>query len=311
MVDAHQSQQLANEVLGVLKKDIRLGEMENDLVELLGYTQFDFVKLLLRNRMKIVYCTKLGQAQSPEEREQIEKEMMSHPEGESILNVLKGKVTNETSTLKGRMQREQRELSRRDQLKLEAMDILEQEEARPSEVIDLDALAFQQGGHLMSNKQCKLPEGSFQKQKKGYEEITIPGVKPPPFLGDERLIPISELPEWAQPGFSGIKTLNRIQSKVYSGFFEGSDNLLLCAPTGAGKTNCAMLAMLHEIGMCRLLLISHHARLAHHEQEQVNGRSRFFQNDLYRAHEVSSPRDGRKLRKALGAVRCQGSRVDW
>lgn len=28
-----------------------------------------------------------------------------------------------------------------------------------------------------------------------------------------------------------------------------SENMLLCAPTGAGKTNCAMLCILHEIGM--------------------------------------------------------------
>lgn len=30
-----------------------------------------------------------------------------------------------------------------------------------------------------------------------------------------------------------------------------SENLLLCAPTGAGKTNVALLTMLHEIGKHR------------------------------------------------------------
>ena len=29
---------------------------------------------------------------------------------------------------------------------------------------------------------------------------------------------------------------------------ESDENLLLCAPTGAGKTNVALLCMLHEIG---------------------------------------------------------------
>ena len=28
----------------------------------------------------------------------------------------------------------------------------------------------------------------------------------------------------------------------------GADNILLCAPTGAGKTNVAMLTILHELG---------------------------------------------------------------
>lgn len=257
---------MAKDVLTIMEKDIRVGEMENDLVELLGYTQFDFVKLLLRNRLKIIFCTKLGQAQTAQEREEIENQMLSTPEGESILNVLKGKGANESGTLKGRMQKEQRELSRRAQLKLEALDILEKEESRVpvANMVDLDDLAFQQGGHLMSNKQCKLPEGSFQKQKKGYEEITIPAVKSPPFGSDERLIPIPDLPEWAHAGFQGVKTLNRIQSKCYKGFFEGSDNLLLCAPTGAGKTNCAMLAMLHEIGTFIILHITNLLRSAHY-----------------------------------------------
>jgi pre-mRNA-splicing helicase BRR2 len=48
-----------------------------------------------------------------------------------------------------------------------------------------------------------------------------------------------------------MKEFNRIQSKCFKAFFEGNENLLLCAPTGGGKTNCAMLAMLHQIGMLR------------------------------------------------------------
>ncbi len=34
----------------------------------------------------------------------------------------------------------------------------------------------------------------------------------------------------------------------YKACMESDENLLLCAPTGAGKTNVALLAMLHEIG---------------------------------------------------------------
>ncbi|CAM9911939.1 unnamed protein product, partial [Phaeothamnion confervicola] len=48
-----------------------------------------------------------------------------------------------------------------------------------------------------------------------------------------------------------METLNRIQSKMCDAALLGSENLLLCAPTGAGKTNVAMLAMLHEIGQRR------------------------------------------------------------
>lgn len=45
-----------------------------------------------------------------------------------------------------------------------------------------------------------------------------------------------------------MRTLNRVQSRVYESAFQNDGNMLLCAPTGAGKTNVAMLTMLHEIG---------------------------------------------------------------
>jgi hypothetical protein len=56
----------------------------------------------------------------------------------------------------------------------------------------------------MSNKQCKLPDGSMRKQKKGYEEIFVPGLKPPAFQQNEKLIPVTEMPKWAQGAFAGM-----------------------------------------------------------------------------------------------------------
>jgi len=43
------------------------------------------------------------------------------------------------------------------------------------------------------------------------------------------------------------RSLNRIQSKIYQAAFYSNVNLLVCAPTGAGKTNIAMTAVLHEV----------------------------------------------------------------
>lgn len=56
----------------------------------------------------------------------------------------------------------------------------------------------------MSNKQCKLPEGSFRKMKKGYEEVFVPGIKAPAFNPGEKLVPIADLPKWAQPAFASM-----------------------------------------------------------------------------------------------------------
>ena len=48
-----------------------------------------------------------------------------------------------------------------------------------------------------------------------------------------------------------MKSLNRVQSQVYNTAMLSPENMLLCAPTGAGKTNVAMLTILHEVGLHR------------------------------------------------------------
>lgn len=80
-----------------------------------------------------------------------------------------------------------------------------------------------------------------------YEEILVPASKPPAFQAGERLIPITELPDWMHPAFEGMKELNRIQSRVSQTALYTAENILMCAPTGAGKTNVAMLTILQEV----------------------------------------------------------------
>ena len=79
------------------------------------------------------------------------------------------------------------------------------------------------------------------------EEIRIPHTSgPPPAVGEER-VRISELDDIARLAFKGTKSLNRIQSVVFEPAYYTNENLLISAPTGAGKTNIAMLAVLREI----------------------------------------------------------------
>ena len=52
--------------------------------------------------------------------------------------------------------------------------------------------------------------------------------------------------------FGGIERLNRVQSRVYEAAFSRNENLLIAAPTGAGKTNVALMTMLHEISRHRV-----------------------------------------------------------
>lgn len=122
---------------------------------------------------------------------------------------------------------------------------------REPRIVDLDGLVFEQGPHLMAQDKTVLPKGSFQENKKLYDIITVPAPAPPPSLEEsgEKLVSISEMPDWAQPAFPAgeTATLNRVQSKIYPQAFLSDENLLLCAPTGAGKTNVAMLTVLRVL----------------------------------------------------------------
>ncbi|XP_045900311.1 activating signal cointegrator 1 complex subunit 3 [Micropterus dolomieu] len=92
-----------------------------------------------------------------------------------------------------------------------------------------------------------LPEGIRRENSKMYEEVEIPPNDPMPIGFEEKPIYISELDEIGQLVFKGMKRLNRIQSIVFETAYNTNENLLICAPTGAGKTNIAMLTVLHEI----------------------------------------------------------------
>jgi pre-mRNA-splicing helicase BRR2 len=116
-------------------------------------------------------------------------------------------------------------------------------------LLDLDAIKFEEGGHKMTNTNWSLPKGSYKVENKGYDEVYIPAVTHKPG-SDEKLIPLDSLPEWTFSSFPSYTThLNRIQSKVYDAAFKSSENLLICAPTGAGKTNIAMLTILNTMSL--------------------------------------------------------------
>lgn len=119
--------------------------------------------------------------------------------------------------------------------------------------LDLHNLVFTQGSKLMTISKFDLPKGSFKRTKKSWEEIHIPAPEKAKESADEDLVAISQLPVWAQSVFPSkeMTTLNRIQSKVYPSAFNDECNILMCAPTGAGKTNVAMLSVLRTLSNFR------------------------------------------------------------
>ncbi|KAG4303783.1 hypothetical protein PORY_002808 [Pneumocystis oryctolagi] len=238
--------------ISFLESNISFGQLENELMELFDYDKFELVKILTRNRDTVVWCTRLLRATDDEAKKKIEAQMKS--EGyEWILRELK--EDREMLSLKYTEKYDHNMMDldfpeNKEKQPSKDIPVFQTSETIPKKVIDLDSLKFTQGAHLMSNKKCKLPEGSFKRSKKGYEEVHVPPPKKA-ITKDIKTILISDMPEWIRPIFGNTEKLNPIQSKLYPVAFGKDDNLLICAPTGAGKTNVAMLCILNELNKHR------------------------------------------------------------
>lgn len=125
--------------------------------------------------------------------------------------------------------------------------LMEEEKEKESMIIKLGNGAELRLGDGTSIK-ATLPTGTTRKAFKGYEEVSVPAVPPAVPPPHETSVLISQLPEWAQRAFQGYTKLNRIQSRIFPTAFYSNENVLVCAPTGAGKTNIAMISVLREVG---------------------------------------------------------------
>ena len=262
--DAHVQQAKTQEGLEILGgttengEEKPLREIENDLMEMFDYEHHELVRKLITNRDKIVWLTRLARVEDTQSRATVEREMVA--EGHrSILEELRGRdLADERSGLKSK------------KMKLDLMDVDIPSQAtqpngvangtkdggllgglKPKRLINLENLVFDQGNHLMTNQNVKLPQGSTKRAFKGYEEIHVPAPKVRKDANEPKNIPVSEMPAWAREPFKSAKELNRIQTRCFPTAFNDDGNMLICAPTGSGKTNVAMLAILREIGKNR------------------------------------------------------------
>ncbi|ORX75112.1 hypothetical protein K493DRAFT_309247, partial [Basidiobolus meristosporus CBS 931.73] len=220
--DSHTAQEKTASALSILSSEaVNTRDCENELMNLFDYEHFELVKTITKNRDMIVWCTRLARTSEEAEKANIEQEMRSKGL-DWILKSLGGERVRRSATRKG---------------VVEDADAMDVDEKKPD--------------HASRGPTKGLLDGSFKRSKKGYEEIHVPAPTPKPLGEDEKLVPINTLPEWSQVAFPGATSLNRIQSKLYPTAFGEDENVLLCAPTGAGKTNVAMLCVLRELSKFR------------------------------------------------------------
>ncbi|XP_066464224.1 activating signal cointegrator 1 complex subunit 3 isoform X1 [Eleutherodactylus coqui] len=255
-------------------------ELQNELFELLGPEGFTIIEVLLQQRQRIVAKSLNWQNDSKQFNSQEfrrrnvpdgakpnygcqvtvqseqEKQLMKQYRREEKRYAKREKRVGEDGEISGeglivfdpkelRMQREQALLNARN------VPVLGREREYGERVVyphvyDAYAEAMKTSAFVGGAK-LLLPEGIQRENNKMYEEVKIPVTEPMPIGLEEKPVYIKDLDEIGQLVFKGVKRLNRIQSIVFETAYNTNENMLICAPTGAGKTNIAMLTVLHVI----------------------------------------------------------------
>ncbi|KAK3943832.1 activating signal cointegrator 1 complex subunit 3 [Diplogelasinospora grovesii] len=214
---------LQSSIMDILGSSRPEEELQGGLTDLVGFDDIDFVIELLAHRDEIVT------SQQQQQRTGQDSQRMG-VEGVKLMN-----------------KRERDEALRRADLAHKSTPLAA---ARSREEQYPHVYKSYSAGNTLSaaGSRYALPIGSERKEYDKYEEYSIPAGKTGTLLPGHRLVEIKEMDGLCRNTFRGYKALNRMQSLVYPVAYKTSENMLICAPTGAGKTDAAMLTILHTIG---------------------------------------------------------------
>ena len=208
---------LEQQLSAMLASDMRDDELQMSLADILGYDDLDFVIELITHRKDI---------------------MAQKDQDASNMNGIYGRLRT----------RQQREIAlhRQDQSHKTTALVPAQnrEELQYPHVYKVNS-----AGNTLSSggRKYGLPEGSKKIEHEKYDEYSIPAAKVGTLAIGRKLVDIAEMDGLCKRTFKGYKSLNRMQSLVYKVAYETNENMLICAPTGAGKTDAAMLTILNVI----------------------------------------------------------------
>ncbi|EAQ88122.1 hypothetical protein CHGG_04741 [Chaetomium globosum CBS 148.51] len=213
------SSALQGQIMDILGTSRPEGELQSSLTDLVGFDDLDFIIDLVSHKSEIVASV--------------------------ASESLRDEETGQAPKLLTKAQR--REALRRKDAEHKAAPLAA---ARETEEDYPHVYKTYKAGNTLSHTgaKYKLPVGSQRLEFEKYEEYAIPAGSPGKLWPGQKLVDISEMDGLCRNTFKGYKTLNRMQSLVYPVAYKTSENMLICAPTGAGKTDAAMLTILHTIG---------------------------------------------------------------
>ncbi|KAI1367120.1 Sec63 Brl domain-containing protein [Xylaria arbuscula] len=203
------------QILDILNSSRSDGEVQSLLTDLIGFDDLDFVIQVLSQKQEIISSFASREVQGPTGR------LLTKAERNEALR--RQDYEHKNATLAPSMYKEEK-----------YPHVYKRHEA----------------GNTLSHsgKKYGLPVGSERKQFEKYEEYFVPAGKPGTLWPGHKLVNISDMDGLCRSTFKGYKTLNRMQSLVHPVAYKSSENMLICAPTGAGKTDAAMLTILQTIG---------------------------------------------------------------
>ncbi|EFX02787.1 dead deah box DNA helicase [Grosmannia clavigera kw1407] len=216
------------QIMDVLQSSRPEEELQSQLTDLVGFDDLDFVIELLAHRDEIVLAGLTALAADP-----------------LPTTTDNGVVMVEGQRLLTKAQRQEQLRQKDYEHKTATLASASAAEPQYPHVYR----AYNAGNTLsFSGKRYALPPGTTTHEFDKYTEYSLPAGRKGTLGPGQRLLPISELDGLCRGTFKGYRTLNRMQSLVYPVAYQTSENMLICAPTGAGKTDAAMLTILHTIG---------------------------------------------------------------
>ncbi|XP_055901918.1 activating signal cointegrator 1 complex subunit 3 [Eupeodes corollae] len=265
---------LVKKVLHLLKSKHNNEEIQNDLCELIGLNNIDLSLKILANRKNVIKELDICHEKISKRKQNcFSKNMEPRPtvaasvivqsllerdlkrqnrrDEKKINRILKSddrstlSLSTTVNPLQLRLQ-QQKKLIENAKSKPLLLSVKKKQESvnipQYPYVFDNEFLLKQSAAFIGGSK-IRLPESAERIETKQYEEIKIPGVAIQSLSIGNHRVQIKDLDDIGKIVFRNITELNRIQSVVFNTAYYSNNNMLICAPTGAGKTNIAMLTI--------------------------------------------------------------------